>query len=308
MSGYDLSYVALATNDALGLAEMFGNTLGLEGERMAAPGGEVYVFTAGASAIAVFDKDHPLLDRPGETGVDHIALATDDPAKAAADHRLAAFANSHEAGVGNRKQVRIDPTTTAGVRVRFAEPIDKPKATPGRVERIDHLGLASLDVSADEAIFATNLGCAVESRQTDMEVRTVVESFTSDKYGAVYHNRAPEPVGGLRVLFISVGDFEMEFLQEFDPNYDRVVEANQAGTTKQDQSAIGRFVGRRGAGLHHLALKTPDIDEALGHLAARGHRVIDTIGRPGSRRARIGFVHPAALGGVLLHFVERDEL
>jgi len=97
-------------------------------------------------------------------------------------------------------------------------------------------------------------------------------------------------------------------LQEFDPNYDRVVEANQAGTTKQDQSAIGRFVDRRGAGLHHLALKTPDIDEALGHLAARGHRVIDTIGRPGSRRARIGFVHPAALGGVLLHFVERDEL
>ena len=72
MSGYDLSYVALATNDAPGLAEMFGNTLGLEGERMAAPGGEVYVLTAGSSAIAVFEKDQPLLDRAGEPGGEHI--------------------------------------------------------------------------------------------------------------------------------------------------------------------------------------------------------------------------------------------
>jgi hypothetical protein len=36
--------------------------------------------------------------------------------------------------------------------------------------------------------------------------------------------------------------------------------------------------------------------------------MIDTVGRPGSRRARIGFVHPAALGGALLHFVERADM
>jgi hypothetical protein len=45
-----------------------------------------------------------------------------------------------------------------------------------------------------------------------MEVSMAVESFTSDKYGVAYHARAPEPVGGLRVTFISVGDFELEFL------------------------------------------------------------------------------------------------
>ena len=49
-------------------------------------------------------------------------------------------------------------------------------------------------------------------------------------------------------------------------------------------------------------------DATLARLAAAGHRVIDHVGRPGSRRARIGFVHPASLGGLLLHFVERDEL
>ena len=36
--------------------------------------------------------------------------------------------------------------------------------------------------------------------------------------------------------------------------------------------------------------------------------MIDRTGRPGSRRARIGFIHPASLGGLLLHFVERDDL
>ena len=63
-----------------------------------------------------------------------------------------------------------------------------------------------------------------------------------------------------------------------------------------------------GAGLHHLALKTPDIDAALSRLGKAGYRLIDTVGRPGSRRARIGFLHPAALGGVLVHLVEREEL
>jgi hypothetical protein len=52
----------------------------------------------------------------------------------------------------------------------------------------------------------------------------------------------------------------------------------------------------------------PDIDAALRRLAAAGLRMIDPTGRPGSRRARIGFAHPSALGGVLLHLVERTPL
>jgi catechol 2,3-dioxygenase-like lactoylglutathione lyase family enzyme len=56
---------------------------------------------------------------------------------------------------------------------------------------------------------------------------------------------------------------------------------------------------------HHLALKTPDIDAAIARVHAAGLRVIDRNGPPDSRRARIGFVQPGALGGVLLHFVER---
>ncbi len=172
--------------------------------------------------------------------------------------------------------------------------------------------MASSDNEKATDVFSGRLGCPVESVQTDMEVRMAVESFTSDKYGVVYHNRPPEPVGGLRVRFLTAGDCEFELLQPFDPVPENADDSgpapNQPGNTRGDRGAIGRYIERRGPGLHHLALKTPHIDALLPGLADKGLRMIDTNGRPGSRRALIGFVHPSALGGLLLHFVERREL
>lgn len=129
----------------------------------------------------------------------------------------------------------------------------------------------------------------MESSQTDTEVRVPTEFFVSDKYGVVVRTRPAETVGSLRVLFITVGDCELEILQDFDP------------------SAISRFVETRGPGLHHVALKVRDIDAALGHLEAGGVRLIDREGRPGSRRAQIAFLHPRSTHGVLFHLVEREE-
>ncbi len=190
--------------------------------------------------------------------------------------------------------------------MRLSGPLGLPAGGSPLIERIDHLGVASDDNRRALDLFAGRMGFPVESQQTDLEVVMTIESFTSDKYGVVYRNRPPESVGGLRVAFVTVGECELEFLQNFDPRHSAEV-GQGPGSTKQDQGAIARYVARRGVGLHHLALKTPDIDGALAALADGGYRVIDRVGRPGSRRARIGFVHPAALGGVLLHFVEREE-
>lgn len=300
----DIAYVALATSDPDGLAAVLGGDLEMAGTRMDHPGGPVHLFRAGRSGLAVFGNDHPLLDRPGLNGVDHVALAAADPMAAARGHGFVATAGR---GLGGT-EVRLDADCTRGVRLRFTTPLDLPTGTAGRVERIDHLGVASGGVAGDEEVFCGALGLAVESRQTDMEVATAVESFTSDKYGVVYHNRAPMPQGGLRVLFVTLGDTDLEFLQEFEGDGSRTVDHGGPGTTKQDQGAIGRYIAKRGPGLHHIALKTPDIDGTLARLGERGRRLIDTKGRPGSRRAQIGFVHPAALGGVLLHFVERQEI
>ena len=210
-------------------------------------------------------------------------------------------------GLGGRRIRRLARDATVGVRTVLTERLGLVSHAEGPVQRIDHIGVASTDVREDEAVFCGRLGFAVESRQTDMEVSIAVESFTSDKYGVVYHSRPPEPVGGLRVTFITVGDYELEFLANFDPRRGGEVHYGQAGNTRQDQGAIARFVASHGRGLHHVAVKSPDIDKLLGSMAAAGLPMIDTKGRPGSRRALIGFPHPKALGGVLMHVVQRPD-
>ncbi len=306
MSPIGLAYVALAVRDREAAAEVLGGDLGLARLSVAGQVGPLPAFGVGATALVLFEVGDPFLT--GErAGVDHIAFAADDPAAAA---RSCGFAADMALGAGlsGAEQAVIERTATEGLATRFTTPLGLSGSANDKVERIDHLGIASADNRAAEAVFATRIGLPVESRQTDMEIRIAVESFTSDKYGVIYRNRAPEPVGGLRVSFLTAGDCELEFLQNFDPNHGVEMQHGAAGTTKQDQGAIAGYVAKYGAGLHHVALKTPDIDRVLADLGAKGRRLIDTKGRPGSRRALIGFVHPAALGGVLMHFVEREEI
>ena len=66
---------------------------------------------------------------------------------------------------------------------------------------------------------------------------------------------------------------------------------------------VGRFLDRRGPGLHHIAVEVSDIDEAVADLLARGVRMVDKAPRPGGMGTRIAFVHPAAAGGLLVELV-----
>ena len=70
------------------------------------------------------------------------------------------------------------------------------------------------------------------------------------------------------------------------------------------ESPVGRFLAKRGEGLHHVAYSVLDIDAALQHLRAEGARLIDEEPRLGGRGARIAFVHPADLAGTLIELVE----
>ena len=89
MNGYELSYVALSSANPAGVAEVLGEDLGMCGGTVKGTGGpDVFTFAAGRSTICVFDCDHPLLDRSGTVGLDHIALATTDPEAAASRHSL----------------------------------------------------------------------------------------------------------------------------------------------------------------------------------------------------------------------------
>ena len=298
-----IAYVALASSDPDLACAVYEKHFGLQRNVLKSSAGDIPVYSLGQSALAVVPLGHPLIDGEVKPGVHHIALGVDDPDAAA---RVAGVTASKAEGLAGRRALALDRAATVGVRVRLTERLDLVPHADGPVERIDHLGIASADVAEDERVFSGRFGFPVESRQTDMEVSMAVESFTSDKYGVIYHNRAPEPVGGLRVTFISVGDCEFEFLANFDPRQGAQIEHGRSGSTKQDQGAITRFVASRGRGLHHVALKVRDIDGLLSAMAGSGAPMIDLKGRPGSRRALIGFPHPKALGGILMHLVQRD--
>lgn len=67
---------------------------------------------------------------------------------------------------------------------------------------------------------------------------------------------------------------------------------------------VGRFLARRGPGLHHVAVRTDAIEDDLARLEAAGLELIDRTPRPGARGHLVAFVHPAATGGVLMELVQ----
>ncbi len=71
-----------------------------------------------------------------------------------------------------------------------------------------------------------------------------------------------------------------------------------------DDTPVGRFLAKRGPGLHHVAYQTADIDSTLRMLKQSGVRMIDETPRTGIRRSRVAFLHPSASGGVLTEIVE----
>ena len=70
------------------------------------------------------------------------------------------------------------------------------------------------------------------------------------------------------------------------------------------ESPVGRFLQKRGEGLHHVAYSVIDIEAALAELSAQGARLVDDKPRRGGRGARVAFVHPSDLAGTLIELVE----
>ena len=108
-------------------------------------------------------------------------------------------------------------------------------------------------------------------------------AFYRDALGL--HVEVPEEVASQRVRahFIPVGAASLELLE----------------ATASD-SAIAKYIEKRGPGIHHITLRVDDIRAALGRLRARGVRLVDEEPRPGAEGALVAFVHPSAAHGVLV--------
>jgi methylmalonyl-CoA/ethylmalonyl-CoA epimerase len=92
---------------------------------------------------------------------------------------------------------------------------------------------------------------------------------------------------GVEAVLLDVGDCHVELLRPLG-----------------ESTAVGKFLARRGPGLHHVAYRVDDIEAALARLRDRGVELIDPEPRIGIRKSRVAFLHPHSTGGVLTEIVE----
>jgi methylmalonyl-CoA epimerase len=71
-----------------------------------------------------------------------------------------------------------------------------------------------------------------------------------------------------------------------------------------EDTPVGRFIAKRGPGIHHIGYAVPDIEAALVDVKAAGLRLIDEKPRRGAADSRVAFLHPTATGGVLTELIE----
>jgi methylmalonyl-CoA/ethylmalonyl-CoA epimerase len=105
--------------------------------------------------------------------------------------------------------------------------------------------------------------------------------------GAELVHRATNEREGLEAAFLKVGDGEVELMAPL-----------------REDSPVGKFLAKRGPGLHHVAYAVADIDKALAGARASGVELIDSEPRIGMHGTRIAFLHPKSVGGVLTELVE----
>jgi methylmalonyl-CoA/ethylmalonyl-CoA epimerase len=109
-------------------------------------------------------------------------------------------------------------------------------------------------------------------------------------YGMPLAHRETVAEQGVEAVLLDVGDGHVELMAPLG-----------------DDTPVGRFLAKRGPGLHHVAYAVDDVDAALGALRDQGLRLIDETPRTGIRGTRVAFIHPAATGGVLTEIVQAVE-
>lgn len=133
--------------------------------------------------------------------------------------------------------------------------------------RIDHVGIACHDLERAIAFYTATFGLRVAARETheDQGVREAM----------------------LHVADAPAGSSYVQLLEPLHP-----------------ETPVGKFLARRGEGIHHVGYGVDDIDAALRSVSLRGVRLLDERARHGSMGASIAFLHPKDVGGVLTELVQ----
>ncbi|MGR6923283.1 methylmalonyl-CoA epimerase [[Actinomadura] parvosata] len=133
--------------------------------------------------------------------------------------------------------------------------------------RIDHIGIACRDLEEKIALFSSLFELEVVAREVNEEQ-------------------------GVKEAMLRVADGEGggSYIQLLEP--------------LSEDSPVGKFIAKRGEGVHHVAFGVPDVEGAMATIGGRGVRLLDERPRHGSMGSRIAFLHPKDVGGMLTELVE----
>jgi methylmalonyl-CoA/ethylmalonyl-CoA epimerase len=171
-------------------------------------------------------------------------------------------------------------TASSSPRSTLAEPHiqrhDSPRSAPAR--RID----GTVDCSLVFGLI-DHVGVAVDD--LDAAISLYERSFDMP----LAHRETVEEQG-VEAVLLDIGDCHVELLRPLG-----------------DETAVGKFLAKRGPGLHHVAYRVDDIDATLARLGDAGIELIDRRPRTGIRNSRVAFLHPRSTGGVLTEIVQPAE-
>ena len=144
------------------------------------------------------------------------------------------------------------------------------------LSRIDHVGIACRDLDAAIERYRTTFGLEVVSLEVNSEqgVREAMLAVGGSS-------------GGVAGAVAGSSGGYVQLLEPLGPD-----------------TPVGRFLARRGEGLHHVGYGVEDVSQALAAIGGSGVRLLDQRPRHGSMGASIAFLHPADLGGVLTELVQ----
>ena len=129
-----------------------------------------------------------------------------------------------------------------------------------------------------------HIGVAVEDLDASLEL------YERD-YGMKLVHRETVVEQGVEAVLLDVGENHIELLSATGPD-----------------TPVGKFLAKKGPGMHHVAYQVEDIEAALAALKASGLRLIDETPRTGIRNSRVAFLHPATAGGLLTEIVQPAEM
>ena len=127
-----------------------------------------------------------------------------------------------------------------------------------------------------------NIGVEVKYLDQAMKIYKV---FFGIEPGLVYESTYTKA----KIAFFPIGDLRVELIQPVNP-----------------ESVMGRFIEKRGEGIHHIAYKVKDVDASLKQAEAKGVQLIDKKSRKVRENERVGFLSPKSTNGVLIELIQED--